>query len=89
MQRSQAEERLKRLVADRKLMTVRSPVDGIVYYGKIMRGRPGDSSALAESLRPGGVDPAEPGGDDRRSAASDVHPRHGRPKANCTICARS
>jgi len=54
-QRSQAEERLKRMLADRKEATVRSPIDGIVYYGKITRGKPGDSAGVAEVLRAGGV----------------------------------
>ena len=57
-QRSQAEERLKHLLGDRELMTVRAPIDGIVYYGKITRGRTSDAAALIDSLRPhGGVAP--------------------------------
>jgi HlyD family secretion protein len=55
-QRSQAEERLNRLVSDRKKqMTAVAPIDGVVYYGKILRGRPGDSTGFADMLRPGGV----------------------------------
>ena len=38
MQQDQAEEKLKRLLADRELMTVESPADGIVYYGKLVAG---------------------------------------------------
>jgi HlyD family secretion protein len=57
-QRSQTEDRLKHLLADREQMTVKSPIDGIVYYGKITRGRTSDSGALAEALRPrGGIQP--------------------------------
>lgn len=54
-QRSQTAEKLKRLEADRKEMTVKSPVDGIVYYGKIVRGKPADSIAMADALRSRGV----------------------------------
>jgi HlyD family secretion protein len=57
MQRAQAEERMKRLQADRKAMTVRAPIDGIVFYGRVMRGRATDSAAMADMLRPGGVIP--------------------------------
>jgi HlyD family secretion protein len=60
LQRSQVEERLKHLVADRELLTVKAPIDGIVYYGKITRGRTSDANALAESLRPkGGISPQQ------------------------------
>jgi HlyD family secretion protein len=55
VQRAQSEEKLKHLVADRELMTVKSPVDGVVYYGKITRGKPADSGTLAEVLRPRGT----------------------------------
>ena len=58
LQRSQTEERLKHLLADREQMTIKSPIDGIVYYGKITRGRTSDAAGLAESLRPrGGIGP--------------------------------
>ena len=50
LQRAQAEERLKKLLADRELMTVESPIDGIVYYGKFVRGKPGDSAPLTEAV---------------------------------------
>ena len=36
-------------------MTVKSPIDGIVYYGKSTRGRFSDSTSLAENLRYGGI----------------------------------
>jgi multidrug efflux pump subunit AcrA (membrane-fusion protein) len=45
---------LKKLLADRDMMTVKSPIDGIVYYGKSVRGKFSDSNSLAESLRPNG-----------------------------------
>ena len=44
-------ERLQKLLADRKLMEVKSPIDGVVYYGKAIRGKFGDSNSLAEMLR--------------------------------------
>jgi multidrug efflux pump subunit AcrA (membrane-fusion protein) len=56
-QRLQAEERLNRLLADRKQMTAIAPIDGVVYYGRIMRGRTTDSAGMADMLRPGGAIP--------------------------------
>lgn len=49
----QSEERLARLVADRKLMTVHAPVDGIVYYGAATRGKWSSTSTIAKQLEPG------------------------------------
>jgi multidrug efflux pump subunit AcrA (membrane-fusion protein) len=54
LQRSLTEDRLKHLLSDREQMTIKAPIDGIVYYGKINRGHTSDASALAESLRPRG-----------------------------------
>jgi HlyD family secretion protein len=54
LQRKQAEERLARLEADRLLLTVRAGIDGVVYYGKLNRGRPADAEALADALSPQG-----------------------------------
>jgi len=54
VQRQRNEERLKKLENDRKLLVVRSPIDGVVYYGKCVRGRFGDSTNLADNLRPRG-----------------------------------
>jgi HlyD family secretion protein len=51
LQGQRTEEKLKKLAADRELMTVKSPIDGIVYYGKAVRGKFSDSTTLAESLR--------------------------------------
>lgn len=50
---SKNEEKLAQLKEDRKLMTIISPADGIVYYGACERGRWGDAQKLAESLKPG------------------------------------
>jgi multidrug efflux pump subunit AcrA (membrane-fusion protein) len=51
MQRERTEERLKTLLADRALLTAKSPIDGIVYYGKAVRGKFSDSTSLADALR--------------------------------------
>jgi HlyD family secretion protein len=57
-QRLRSEERLKKLEADRARMTVKSPLEGIVYYGKAVRGKFSDSVTQAEALRPfGNVQP--------------------------------
>ena len=57
LQRGQSEEKLHRLLADRGLMTVVAPADGIVYYGKLARGKPSDATAMADVLRPHGAVP--------------------------------
>jgi len=55
VKRSLSEEKLQRLLVDRKMMTVKSPADGIVYYGQCLRGRPANSDALAKALRRNGT----------------------------------
>jgi HlyD family secretion protein len=55
VQRERADDKLKKLLGDREAMTVKSPADGIVYYGKCTRGKFSDSSHLAESLRPDAI----------------------------------
>ncbi|MBN1421689.1 MAG: HlyD family efflux transporter periplasmic adaptor subunit [Planctomycetes bacterium] len=55
LERTQAEEKLKKLVADRAAMTVKSPSAGIVYYGACTRGAWGEVSQLASRLRPDGT----------------------------------
>ena len=50
-----SDEKMKHLLADRQYMTIRSPADGIVYYGKFSRGKPADASALADLLRRGTI----------------------------------
>jgi len=52
-QRSQ--KKLENLLADRELMTIHSPIDGVVYYGQCQRGKFSDSTTLAADLRPGGT----------------------------------
>ncbi len=49
------DDKLKKMLGDRELMTVKSPIDGIVYYGKCVRGNFSDSSTLAENLHHNGV----------------------------------
>ena len=47
-------EKLKQLQKDRELFVVKSPADGVVYYGKCTRGQWSSASALSEKLRRGG-----------------------------------
>ena len=53
------EEQLEKHRHDLELMTVRSPLDGVAYYGGLSRGRSGDSVTTAARLRPGAT--ASPG----------------------------
>ncbi len=53
-QRERSDDKLKKLLGDRELMTVKSPADGVVYYGKCVRGRFSDSTSLADNLRRNG-----------------------------------
>ncbi len=53
IERSREAERLKKLEADRQALTVKAPIDGVVYYGRFTRGRWSGAETLAESLRPG------------------------------------
>jgi multidrug efflux pump subunit AcrA (membrane-fusion protein) len=55
VQWERTDEKLRKMLGDRELMTVKSPIDGIVYYGKCVRGKFSDSSTLAESLRRNGA----------------------------------
>lgn len=48
-----SEERLKRLLADRQLMNVKAPIGGIVYYGKVVRGKWSGAETGADKLRRG------------------------------------
>jgi multidrug resistance efflux pump len=53
--RGREERRLKKLLADRELMTLKAPIDGVVYYGRFVRGRWSGAEMVSESLRPGGM----------------------------------
>jgi len=55
LDRGREEDKLKKLLADRAAMTVKAPVDGVVYYGRFTRGKWSGMEQVAESLRPGGV----------------------------------
>jgi HlyD family secretion protein len=48
-------ERLGKLEKDREAMTVRSPADGVVYYGRSQNGQWTTAGAAAMKLQPGGV----------------------------------
>ncbi|NOX56470.1 MAG: HlyD family efflux transporter periplasmic adaptor subunit [Planctomycetes bacterium] len=54
MEQQKSQERLTKLMADRKAMEVVAPADGIVYYGQATRGRWPDVTSLESKLRPGG-----------------------------------
>ena len=49
--RDQGQEKLKKLISDREAMTVKAPIDGIVYYGRSVRGK--WSAMSVETLRRG------------------------------------
>ncbi len=51
---AKSETKLKRMLEDRKTMTIKSPAKGVVYYGQCKKGKWSDSSTLATSLRKGG-----------------------------------
>lgn len=53
-------ERLANLEREREMMMVRAPADGIVYYGRCVRGQWGTTAAEEAKLKPGGmIQPAE------------------------------
>ncbi len=54
VQWERTDEKLRKMLADHELLTVKSPIDGTVYYGKYVKGKFSDSSSLAESLRRNG-----------------------------------
>jgi len=47
--------RLKQLEADRAAMVVTSPMDGVVYYGRLVRGNWTGLGTVSDRLRPGGT----------------------------------
>jgi|GEM_PF-301389 len=49
-----AKDRLAKLRADRALFEIKSPCDGVVYYGQFNRGEWSGASSLQNKLRPGG-----------------------------------
>ena len=48
-------DELAKLKKDRKTMTVRSPMDGVVYFGRCRRGTWDDATKSFDKLRPGGA----------------------------------
>src|SRR5262249_3080851 len=48
-------ERLQKLEMDHKAMTIRAPVDGIVYYGRSQHGQWTTAATVAAKLQPGGI----------------------------------
>jgi multidrug efflux pump subunit AcrA (membrane-fusion protein) len=54
LERTKDEQKLKKLLADRDVLTVRAPADGVVYYGRFVRGKWSGLESAAENLRRGG-----------------------------------
>ncbi len=50
-QREKSNEKLENLLADREDMKVRSPAEGIVYYGQLTRGKPANAESMENMLR--------------------------------------
>jgi HlyD family secretion protein len=59
IQRSQMQERLQKLSDDRNAMTIKSPIDGILYYGKCVRGKWSGGTSGETMRRGSGVMPNE------------------------------
>jgi HlyD family secretion protein len=60
IEKERSAEKLARLEKDREAMTVKAPVDGIVYYGKALGGGWSGASMLIPRLRKGGaISPSE------------------------------
>jgi len=55
VQRAHSQQRLKNLQADRETMIVKAPSDGVVYYGRCVRGRFGGGASATEDFRRGGT----------------------------------
>ena len=54
LERTKEEQRLKKLLADRETLIVHAPTDGVVYYGRFVRGKWSGAESASESLRRGG-----------------------------------
>lgn len=50
--RAKSLEKHTKLLADRELMEIKSPADGVVYYGQCNNGRWGDATALVTKYQP-------------------------------------
>jgi len=55
VEKEKTEQKLDELLADREAMVIKSPIDGVVYYGKFTRGAFGGASLMSESLQPRGT----------------------------------
>jgi HlyD family secretion protein len=55
LDRAKDEQKLKKLAADRESLIVRAPTDGVVYYGRFVRGKWSGVETVADSLRRGGA----------------------------------
>ena len=53
--RARKVEQHAKLLSDRALMELRAPADGVVYYGRCVKGRWGEISTLTSKLRPHGT----------------------------------
>jgi len=54
-ERSKAAEHLQRLQRDQESLTVHSPADGVVYYGRCFHGQWSSANEFARKLVPGGM----------------------------------
>jgi len=54
-QQKKLSDELAKLKKDRKVMTVRSPMEGVVYYGRCRRGKWDDATKSVDRLRRGGT----------------------------------
>jgi len=54
MQQSRNQQRLQRLLADRDAMKVVAPAEGVVFYGRFVRGDWNGANNAADDLHPGG-----------------------------------
>ena len=76
------EERLKRMTADRQFLTTKATTDGIVYYGKIFKGRTSDSTLVERIAPPSQRRPHQPGDYDGGPAATDCASARRFPRTN-------
>jgi HlyD family secretion protein len=53
VKRERSTEKFKKLLADQKLMTIKAPIDGVVYYGKCVSGKWTTGATAASKLKPG------------------------------------
>ena len=75
--RTKSLDRHAKLLEDRGLMEIKSPADGIVFYGQCVNGRWGETSQLINKYKPHGTVIARLDPDDDRRIAARVHHGHG------------